>query len=189
MRLRSDRIWLIGGVAAAALLLTIGWLFVIGPQRTQASSLHDQEAAAQLDHSSLTHKLELLEEQNGNLSQYQAQLSRDRKALPTTAALADFLRELQAAGDSVGVAVTGLIVGAPTEADAAGVKVLALPITLTLTGTSSRLGQFLDQLQRLQPRAVLITSAHAIPDQHSTTLAGSVALNLSVQAFVAGVDN
>jgi Tfp pilus assembly protein PilO len=185
MGLRRDRLWLIAGLLAAAVLFAVGWFTVIHPQRSQTETLREQSAAAELNLASLRHRLEDLEEQNANLDQYRAELARERRALPTTPALADFLRELQSAGDAVQVTVTGLIVGSPTEVDAAGTKVISLPITLTLSGTASRLGQFLDQLQRVQPRAVLITSANALPDQKSKTLAGAVALNISLQAFIA----
>jgi len=185
MRLRADRIWLIGGVAAAAVLVAAGWLFFIGPQRSQADSLRQQSAAGDLNLASLRHKLVDLEQQNANLDQYRAQLIRDRQALPAAPALTDFLRELQSAGDAVGVTVTGLIVGAPTEADAGGTKVISLPITLTLSGSSAQLSRFLDELQRVQPRAVLVTGANAVPDQKSKTLSGAVALNVNLQAYVA----
>lgn len=189
MRLRADRAWLIGGVAAVLALFAVAWLLVIGPQRSQAASAREQSTAAELTLGTLRHKLADLQEQNANQEQYRAQLARDRRALPTTPALSDFVRELQSAGDSVGVTFTGLTVGAPTEADAAGTKVVALPITLTLSGSASRLGQFLDQLQRIQPRAVLITSANVVPGQKSKTLADTVALNLNLRAFIAPTDS
>jgi Tfp pilus assembly protein PilO len=184
MRLRADRLWLIGGALGAVALFAVSWLLVIGPQRTQAADLRAQGDAAQLDLTSLRHKLQVLEEQNANLDQYKGQLGRNQKALPTTPALQDFLRELQSAGDTVRVSVTGLVVGAPTETSAEGARIISLPITLTVSGQAARLGQFLDQLQRVQPRAVLITNANAVPAKDSTTLAGTVDLNISLQAFI-----
>jgi Tfp pilus assembly protein PilO len=185
MKLRADRIWMIAGVLAALGLFAAGYLLVIGPQRSQAAELRDQVAANQLDLASLRHRLVVLEEQNANLDQYKAQLQRGQKALPTVPALQDFLRELQTAGDSTGVQVTGLVVGAPTETTAGGARIIALPITLTVTGAPSKLGLFVDQLQRVQPRAVLVTTANAVPDKDSTTLGQKVDLSLSLQAFIA----
>jgi Tfp pilus assembly protein PilO len=184
MRIRSDRLWLAGGALGVVLLFLVGYLLVISPQRSQASSLRDQEAAAQLNVTSLTHKLTELQEATGNLDQYKAQLGRDQKALPPVAATTDFLRELQSSGDSARVAVTGMVVGAPTETTTDGDRIVQLPITLTVTGTSSRLEVFLDQVQRVQPRAILITSTKAVPNKASASLAQLVDLTLSFQAFV-----
>lgn len=184
MRLGKDRLWLVGGLLAAAVLFAAGWFFVISPQRSQAQSLREQAATAQLNLASLRHRLTDLEQQSANLDQYRAELARDRRALPATPSLAEFLRELQSAGDSARVTVTGLIVGAPTQTDAAGTKVISLPVTLTVSASADRLGLFLDQVQRVQPRAILITTASAVPDQKSRTLDGLVALTLTLQAFV-----
>src|SRR5689334_11042742 len=129
MKLRADRIWMIAGVLGALGLFAAGYLLVISPQRSQTTELRDQVAANQLDLASLRHRLVDLEEQNDNLDQYKAQLLRGQKALPAVPALSDFLRELQTAGDSSGVQVTGLVVGAPTETTTGGARIIALPIT------------------------------------------------------------
>ena len=66
--------------------------------------------------------------------------------------------------------------------------IFALPITADVTGSPAALGKFLDQLQRVQPRAVLITQ---VTEQAATsaaagrTASGSIGLTLTMQAFVA----
>jgi Tfp pilus assembly protein PilO len=185
---RADRLWAIGGALGAVILFAIGWLFFIGPQYHQASSLQDQAAAAELRLTPLEHRLVELRQQNGNLERYRAQLARDRQALPTTSGLSDFLRAMQTSGSSTGVSVSGVIVGALTEVPVTGAQIYAFPITLVATGAAANLDQFLDQLQRVQLRAVLISSVNAVPGGQSGSLAGTVTLTLSVQAFVAGTD-
>jgi Tfp pilus assembly protein PilO len=180
---RPDRLWVIGGVLGAVALLAIGWLFLISPQNAQTSHLNDRAAAAELRLETLQRRLADLRQQSGNLPRYREQLARDRQALPTMAALSDFLRELQAAGDGAGVAVSGVNVGAPTPVTAAK-QVFVLPITLTASGTAARLNQLLDQLQRVQPRAVLINNVSTTPEQQNGSLAGTVVLTLALQAFV-----
>jgi Tfp pilus assembly protein PilO len=180
----ASRFWLIGGAAAAAVLLAAGWFLVIGPQYAQTSSLREQAVTTQLRMTSLQHRLAELRQENERLPQHRAQLTRDRQALPATSALSDFLRELHTAGDSKGVSVTGFVVGTPTQVVAAGTQVYALPITLTASGTAAKLSQFLDQLQQVQPRAVLISSVNAVPGDDGGSFAGAVTLTLNLRAFV-----
>ncbi len=185
MRGHADRLWMVGGAVGAVLLLAIGWFLFVSPQKAQTSSLQDQLAATQVRQTVLQHRLGDLRRQNSRMPQFLAQLARDRKALPTTSNLSNFLRELQAAGDSTSVSVTGLLVGAPTQVTVAGKQVFSLQIGLTATGTAAHLNLFLDQLQQVQPRAVLISSANAVSVGQAGTLAGTVTLTLSLQAFIA----
>jgi hypothetical protein len=180
-----DRLWMTGGALGAAVLLAIGWLLFIGPQKRLTHSLDDQAAAAQLRLTSLQHRLADLRREDRGLPLYRARLARDHLALPTAPALSDFLRELQAAGDNAGVSVTGLLVGAPSQVAGLAIRVHALPITLNATGTTVKLDKLLDQLQQVQPRAVLISSANVIPAEQSGSLAVTVTLTLTLQAFVA----
>jgi Tfp pilus assembly protein PilO len=183
--IRADRLWLAGGALGAVVLFLLGYFLVISPQRTQASSLRDQQVTAELSVTALSHKLAELRQQNGDLDQYKAQLGRDQKALPSAAATTDFLRELQAAGDAANVLVTGMVVGAPTATNAGGVQVVQLPITLTATALPARLAQFVDQVQRVQPRAILITTTNEVPTKDSASLSQLVDLTLTFQAFIA----
>jgi Tfp pilus assembly protein PilO len=73
-------------------------------------------------------------------------------------------------------------------------QVYALPITAQITGSPADLTRFLDQLQNVQPRAVLITSllestgvagAPGAARPAANAAAGATTLQLSMQAFVA----
>jgi Tfp pilus assembly protein PilO len=186
---RADRLWVVGGALGAVLLLAIGWFFFIGPQRAQTGELNDQAAAAQLTLTSQRHRLAELRQQNTELPQFQAQLALDEQALPTTSGLSDFLRQLQVGGDRTGVIVSGVAVAGPQEVTAADRRLYALPMTLTATGTTAGLSAFLDQLQRVLPRAVLIDSVTADPVEQAVTLAGGVTVTLGVRVFVASTGN
>jgi Tfp pilus assembly protein PilO len=178
------RIWELGGTLGAIALLAAGWFFFIGPQYDQTNRLNDQGSAAQARVATLQRRLVELRQQNVKLEQFRAQLLRDRQALPAASSLSDFLRELESAGASAGVSVRGLVVGSPTQIIGAATQVNALPITLIAVGTTAQLNTFLDQLQLVQPRAVLIKSVNAVPDGLSVSLAGTVSLTLSMRAFV-----
>jgi type IV pilus assembly protein PilO len=185
MGARADRLWMIGGAVGAVLLLALGWFFFISPQRAQTSSLHDQLAETELRQTVLQKRLADLRRQNARMPQYLAQLGRDRQALPAASNLSSFLREVQAAGDTTGVVLKSLLVGAPTQLSAAGKQVYALQISLTVAGTAVHLNRFLVELQQLQPRAMLISSANEAPADQTGSLAGSVTLTLSLQVFLA----
>ena len=72
---------------------------------------------------------------------------------------------------------------------AVGPAIFALPITATVSGSPSSLEKFLDQLQNVQPRAVLITGiteGGATSGSATTNVApGKTLLQLTMYAFVA----
>ena len=65
--------------------------------------------------------------------------------------------------------------------------IYALPLTAQVSGTNAHLSDFLDQLQRVQPRAVLITQLQLAPSVVSSgaNASGPVTLQLTMQVFVA----
>jgi Tfp pilus assembly protein PilO len=182
---RADRLWICGGAIGAVVLLAVGWFFFIAPQRAQTGRLNDQASSAQLRLASLQHRLVDLRQQNSRLPQFRTQLARDREALPTASGLSGYLRQLQTGASRTGVVVSGVVVGSPLSASASGRQVYALPLTLTATGALADLGRFLDQVQQVLPRAALVDSVTAAPEEHSVTLADSVTVTLGVRVFVA----
>ena len=179
--LRSERLWGIGGVLVAALFLAAGWWLLIGPRYERADQLDRQTEQAQSRLDSLRHKLAELRKQSDNLSQYRDQLAQNRKAMPTQPALADFLREIQSAGANSGTTLTGLTIG--SESSTVGENISSLSVTLTVSGQASALGNFIDQVQRVQPRAVLVTSVNAVPEGQSASFAGPVTMTILAQIF------
>jgi type IV pilus assembly protein PilO len=181
---RTDRLWLVGGAITAVVLLVIAWFVFINPRNSENSGLREQGRAAEARVGQLAKRLAELRQQNAELPRYMAQLERDRQALPTSSGLSDFLRSLQAAGDAAGVSVGGLAVGTANQVAAAGTQIHALPLTVTASGRAGNLSQFVDQLQHVQPRAVLINSANMTGDQAAKS-GDTFNLMLSLQVFVA----
>jgi Tfp pilus assembly protein PilO len=179
----ADRLWMIGGVAVVALLGLITWLFLVSDQLTEADDFRKQTRTAQ-------DQAETLRTRSARLAADQAKIDELTKkrdalaaALPSTAAVPAFLRQLQASGTTVGVDVSGITVGNPVE-EGTVPGVWALPIQLTAEGTAAQLGAFLDQLQSAeQKRAVLIQAAGL--SGGDTTGGAPLSLNLTVKAFVA----
>jgi Tfp pilus assembly protein PilO len=211
MKLTVERLWIGAGLGLAVVITAIAWFFAISPQHSQAADLRSQNENAQSQNEVLQHRLTALRNQNKNLAQYQATLAHDQAALPSTDGLSDFLRELQAVGASTLVTVTSVTVGSPAPVVAVAAAPAAtasasptatasatasttaapavptaaaysIPINLSATGTTDQLSAFLDQLQTVQPRAVLVSHAavsSASGPGDTTTLA------LTMNAFVA----
>jgi Tfp pilus assembly protein PilO len=183
-RWKADKLWAGGGAAGALLALAVGWFFFISPMQAEAAELHDQAAAAEARLTALQRRLVDLREDNAEVQKYRAALARDRLALPTAAGTSDLLRNLQTVATETGVSVDGVVVGAPrTTEDVAAVS--SLPITLTVVGEQPRLDDFLDELQKELPRAVLIDSVNSVPEGKSKSLADGASMTLTLQAFVA----
>jgi Tfp pilus assembly protein PilO len=179
-----DRLWAGGGAVGTIALLLLGYLLFISPQYAETTKLRAEAVAGQQHLTTLEHRLVELRQQNGDLERYRAQLARDRQALPTDSGLADFMRELEAAGTGTGVSVTGLLVGSPTGT-AGNAEIFVLPVTLVASGTGQRVSAFLDQLQQVQPRAVLVNNVSVVPEGISGTLADAVTLTINLSLFIA----
>jgi Tfp pilus assembly protein PilO len=184
MGIRQDRLWAAGGTFVALLLLALSWFLLINPQHERTDEFNAQTRSAQEKAGTLQRRLVELQAENGKLDEYKAELASNRRALPTTAGMSDFLRELQTTANDTGVTVNTLIVGGAGPVTNVP-NVFAVPLTLNVTGSATNLPTFLDRLQRVEPRAVLIGSVNAVPEGTSTTITGSVTLTVTMQAFVA----
>src|SRR3954452_7515546 len=111
MRAHADRLWVLGGVVGGVALLALGWLLLISPTNSRADDLQQQADTAQVQLIALQKRINGLQEQQAHLADYQAELTRNRHALPSDPAIPDLLRQLQAAGDAAGVSVSGVTVG------------------------------------------------------------------------------
>jgi len=201
---RIERLWLLGGAFVAFLMVLLGYLLFIGPQRTQTSDVNAQRSTTQQTNSALRVRIDNLRQESKNLATYQDQVTQAQLALPSTSGLPDFLRTLQSIGNATLTNVTSLTVGAPTDVTAVsgaapaasttpatgpprpvGTRVYTLPITATVSGTASQLDQFLTQLQTVQPRALLISQLTETSGSATGKSGATTSLQLTMQAFVA----
>jgi Tfp pilus assembly protein PilO len=181
---QANRLWIMGGALLAALLFGLGWLLLIHPRLNETAGLREETALTDTSTGALREKLVKLRQEAGHLGSYQSTLDSQRRALPTSAALADFLRELHAAGDEHGAPVTNVLVGLPNSVKAAG-GLYSLGVTLTAEGPIGSLEQFLNQVQQLQPRAALIDTISTVPKDQQRGIDGTVTLTVTLQVFVA----
>jgi type IV pilus assembly protein PilO len=177
--MHAGRTWAATGVLAAVALLAVGWFLLIGPQQSQTRDLHDQMSAAHDQAASQQRRLAELRLQERDMPRYEAELVASRKALPAVPGTPAFVRQLQAAGDATGVLVSGVAVAEPVAEEG----VFTLPISLTAEGGDTQLEAFLDELQTVQPRAVLVdtVATGGATAESSDRLIMTVTLN----AFVA----
>ncbi|HVU93562.1 MAG TPA: hypothetical protein VHC23_15110 [Jatrophihabitans sp.] len=217
-RSQAERLWLVGGGTVALLLTVIAYFFFISPQRSETADVRAQVADAKTENTVLQHKLAALREQNKSLARYQQDLAAARRALPSASGVSDFVRSLQVLGAQTQTDVASLSVGQPAPVAAAAPAAAAtasaasssaapgpaagsaprpsavycLAFSAQVTGSPADLNRFLDQLQRVQPRAVLIT---AISETTGTTgsagtgggaahPSGATTLQLTMLAFV-----
>jgi Tfp pilus assembly protein PilO len=207
-RSQLERLWLVSGGLIAFVMLLIGYFFFISPQRSDTASVNDAVATARQQNAVLQARLDALNEQNKDLAKYQAEQAALEQALPSTSDISDFLRTLQSLGNATLTDVTALTVGQPVaitpvaaaqpssspgavatsapavNAPVATSSVYGLPITATVTGSANALTKFLDQLQAVQPRAVLISDIELAQSADSAT-PGAFSLSLTMKAFVA----
>jgi Tfp pilus assembly protein PilO len=184
----QNRLWVLGGAFAAVALVVLSWLLLISPQRGQTGTLHEQTESAQTDLVPLQHKLADLKARSEKLPEYKQALAKARLALPTEAGVSDFLRSLQTLGGTTQVGVQGLIVGVPAKITGTSPAIYTMPLTVSATGPVAHLVTFVDQLQTVQPRAVLIGSINFAPVGADANFDGALTLTLAMQAFMAPPD-
>jgi type IV pilus assembly protein PilO len=111
--LRNDRIWLLGGLLAVALLAAGGWFLLIRPEYTDTGKVRSQVGNAQLELAALNTQVAKLKTQKAQLGTLTATRNKYQSALPATltTSMPAFLNELQDSGTAVNVNVSGLTQG------------------------------------------------------------------------------
>jgi Tfp pilus assembly protein PilO len=183
------RVWMLAGIATTVLLAVASWFLLISPKYAEAADVQNQVQDTDAQLVVLRKKIAGLDAQRAQLPKFKAALKANQKALPDDSGVPDFLRQLQASGEKTGVSVSGFSVAAPAQVPTVA-GVWQLPITLVATGDPANLGQFLNDLQAVQPRAVLIQSVNftqsgASSADSSAGDAAKTSLNLSLMAYVA----
>jgi Tfp pilus assembly protein PilO len=180
----ADRIWLLAGAVAVAVLVIASWFLLISPKNAEIDEVNNQSADTQTQLIALRKRINELEQEKAKLPATVAALNKKKLAMPSDSGVPAFLRQLQASGTATNVDVTGLAVNTPVQMTTLP-SVWALPITLTAAGTVADLESFLTTLQTGQSRAVLIQKANFTPDSGSSSSTSGMSLSLSLTAYVA----
>jgi Tfp pilus assembly protein PilO len=159
MGIRTDRLWLIGGLFAVLVIVAATYLLAIKPVDTKKAEYQGQVEDSETTLISLKRDLAKRQAQYNDRAKYTEALNTMRGHLPESYDIPNFVRAVQASGIAVSVVVSGISVGQPSKV-ANSETVASIPITLTASGTAVNIGKFLRRLQTVQSRAVLIQSVN-----------------------------
>jgi type IV pilus assembly protein PilO len=173
---RTDRLWMLGGLAGIIVIVVAAYLLAIKPINADREDKQGQVEDQELALVTLKHDLADLKTKAKDLPTYTAQLDAKKAAMPESYDVPNYLRALQTSGTAVSVTVSGVSVGAPAKSTGAA-DVVSVAITLTATGTPANLSRFLNRLQNVQSRAVLINSVSlGAAASESTDISATLAL-------------
>lgn len=192
---RTERLWIVGGSLAAALLALLGWLVVISPKLSSASSLRSQKGEIQTQNDLLQSKVNKLRAADANMAQLTAELSAAQAALPPDSGLSAFSDQLRSQAAATRVSITSITAGAPglatpgkavqaakPSATAVAGGLYSIPITLSVTGSPAQELAFLKAVQH-GSRAALVTSAQLATQGSGTATTAQTTLTLQLQIF------
>jgi len=181
---RAVRLWLLGGVLVIAVLVAATYLLAIKPVYDDKALKEGQAGDQNLQLVQLKRTLAKLKTQADDINSYTAQLTAKKQELPDRYDIPAFLAQLQ---DSDGaVRVDSNSIGVSTPVAVAGEStVVSLPITLTVAGDTDDLTDFVNRLEAVQDRAVLLNSV--ILDAGNGDAEATV--NLVMSAFCSKTDD
>lgn len=174
----GDRIWLVGGLLTIVALVAASWFLVISPKFAQADGVRADVDTANMQLVQLRRDLATLADQEKQRATFEANLRSRRTALPTSYNVPAFLRQVQDSGAAVNVEISGFSVATPARSKKIP-SAVELPITLTAKGSAADISNFINRLQNVQTRAVLLTSVNLSEDADK----GEVSTSVSVTAF------
>lgn len=164
MTLSGTRPWVIAGAVGAVLLLALTWVTVIGPTRSETSTLREDTVTVQQQNQLLTAQVARLRSRDEDRDLIEDKVGRLLRVLPDDAALPELNQQLVQLAAEQGVVLTSITVAAAT-APAAGVagavpsaEVVSVPVTIQSTGPLVAQLAFVRDVQRTGPRAALVTS-------------------------------
>ncbi len=126
------RKWSLLAAVLAVAIFAAGWFLLVGPKRSEAASLRSETESQQQANSALVQKLAELKAQQAELPEQRARLAVFRTQIPDNPALPSLIRDLTAAGRSVGASVDEMTPGTPVVVvDTAAPIVAAVPEATT----------------------------------------------------------
>lgn len=180
------RKWSLLAALLALVVLAAGWFLLVSPKRSEAAGLREQTASQQDANARLVQQLEVLKAQQAELPQQRAKLAVMRTQIPDNPALPTLIRDLTAAGRTVGVSIDTMAPAVPvplaaaqplvpvaTTTDSTGATtttpaappapaLFQVPLTLDVTGSYFELEQFINKLESLK-RSFLVSGFTLAP--------------------------
>jgi Tfp pilus assembly protein PilO len=197
-RTRAERLWVGGGSAAGVVLAIIGWLAVVNPKLSSASSLRSEKGNIRTENDVLQAKIDKLKAADATIGQLQQDLQNAEARLPSDSGIGAFTHQIQAMAASAHVTITAISVGSPSQvipgktgqaapAPAAGTvaapgSLYSIPVTVAVTGRGDYDAAFLHALQS-GTRAALVTTAQL--SAHGAAGSSDTMLTVQLQVFSA----
>jgi hypothetical protein len=202
-RSQLERLWLAGGVLVVAVVALLAWFVVVNPKLSESHEAETRTADAQTANLALNARVQKLRAQTDALSTIQDALRSVREALPTSADVDVFTRQLSADATRAGVTVTSITAanpvpvvgtGKPTAGNGIAAQNIAgqlfsIHISVVTDGPAAGQQQFLHAVQD-GARAALVTAVSVAPSStsqasqaHSRT--GRSTMTVEMDVFVA----
>jgi len=175
------RLWLLGGVASAVVILALGWLLVASPVLGAIADTKTEIADIEAQNDTVSARNAVLKAAEGDRAEHEAENAAALAQIPKLPQTAEFGELLESYADQQSVSLTRYSTGAPEEVEADGRTTYRLPVSFTVRGGVDRVQGFLDQLQRTEARAMIVTSIEAQPldGQQDGNLEGDVVATIS----------
>jgi type IV pilus assembly protein PilO len=143
----------VGGLAAV-LVLALWWNFLVKPTRAEEKKVKAETAAERTKLQPLEAQLAQARLDASHAATMQARLAALQRALPTTPALANFIRDANAIAAASNVSWQSVTHGPPVPGEAG---VAAIPVGIQLRGTYEQVMDYLGRIAAL-PRLLVLDS-------------------------------
>ena len=196
--------WIAGTCAACVAVTAASWFLLISPRRSHAAQLRDQTQSVASANDTLRLQIAQLKAQFADLPKQKAELVTVQQQLPPNAAMPTLVRSLNGIADSTGVNLDSVTPGTAVYASASGSatgaagtpgasgsaaagSLIALPVSVAVTGDYFAATLFMKQLQTKMRRAFLVTGITVNQNQNSTggdATTGTIQLTINGDVFV-----
>jgi Tfp pilus assembly protein PilO len=165
--------WIGGAALLAIVILALGWVTLVSPQRKQVSQYNAQAAAQLQQQDQLRARYALLESEARGETAEQALLAKAQTYIPPSPSEPSLIRQFSQATTTAGVDLQSVTPGSPTAVGTASStpQLDSVGVTLTVVGGYFQIEQFVSNLENL-PRALLVSSVTESP---GGTLTGQTA--------------
>ncbi|GAB3028559.1 hypothetical protein GCM10027052_00120 [Parafrigoribacterium mesophilum] len=158
----SNRLWVIGSMVLVVAIIAMGWFLGVSPKLAEAATAGDQRVAAEAQNVVHQRELEAIKKQFETLPELKTQLAVLRAAVPSGDAMSAFLDELHALEQANAVTLTdfkandgqpytpvkdALTTVSTTNPLITAENFVAIPVTLTVSGSTSNVMSFINGVQ------------------------------------------
>ena len=188
--------WAALGVAAVLAVLALGWVLLVGPQRSAAAELRATAEQQRQANARARTALSVLEAQARDLPEQRARLQKIMTQIPADPAQPALVRLLRDASSQAGVELLSLEPGAAAAATAAAPgssstapALQVLPLTTRVSGSYFDVEQYVALLEKA-PRALRVISVQVEPGEDPVggrrqTAGTPLVATVTAEAFVA----